>query len=97
MERVKTACRCGECIVGNKVKNDGAPMLYCSTNLIYTRHEDFCSQGRKRVVSVSVSVDETEAPEEYHRCKKCTAILNFMGDRVAYCADCGQKVDWGEG
>lgn len=92
MERVIIACRCGECIVGEEVTNDGQQCIYCHTNLIYTRHEDFCSQGRKRVVSV----DGTEEPEEYHRCKKCTAILNYMNDHAMYCADCGTKVDWGD-
>lgn len=91
MEQVKIDCRCGECIVGEEVTNDGQQSIYCNTNLIYTRHEDFCSTGRKKVTTA----DGKQEPEYYHRCPKCTAILNFMGVDVKYCASCGTKV--GEG
>ncbi len=90
MERVTINCRCGECIVGEEVNNDGVKRIFCHTNHIYMNHESFCDTGRKKVEQE----DGTFEPEYFHRCPHCTAIVNFMGDKVNYCSDCGAKVDW---
>lgn len=90
MEQVKIPCRCGECIVGEEVENDGVQTIFCHPKQTYMNHESFCDTGRKKVVQE----DGTFEPEYYHRCTKCTAILNHMGHKVNYCADCGTKVEW---
>lgn len=90
MERVTINCRCGECIGGEEVENDGVVSIFCHPNQAYMNHESFCDTGRKKVEQEN----GTFVPEFYHRCPHCTAILNFMGNNVKYCVECGTKIDW---